>query len=151
MKIILDEDPSYYYIGRVTVNEWESDKRTSVITITADVDPYKYRMQSTTEDWLWDPFNFETGVIRYYRNLPVWGEMSITVIGDQMDVIPVITVSNDYTVVPQPGMSVDFNGVRYWLQQGANYNDSIVITEGDNLFTFYGYGIVSFQIVGGIL
>lgn len=150
MICILDDDPMYYYEGRFSVNQWRSDPAQSMIVIDYNLAPYK-RFSASDENWLWDPFNFETGVIRYYRNLPVWGSMSITVIGDRMDVIPVITVANDYTVTPQPGMSVNFNGVTYRLQQGANYNDSIVITEGDNPFTFYGYGIVSFQIVGGIL
>lgn len=69
MKIILDEDFEYYYIGRVQVNEWKSDKRTSIITIEANVEPYKYNLVSSAEDWLWDPFNFETGMIQNYSNM----------------------------------------------------------------------------------
>ena len=69
MKIILDEDPTYYYMGRVQVNEWKSDKRTSTITIEAYVEPYKMNVDSTLDDWLWDPFNFETGLIQNYSNM----------------------------------------------------------------------------------
>jgi predicted phage tail component-like protein len=70
MKIILDEDPTYYYTGRVQVNEWKSDKRTSTITIEANVEPYKMAVVSTVEDWLWDSFNFETDVIQYFADIP---------------------------------------------------------------------------------
>lgn len=41
MQIIMDDDPNYYYIGRVAVEEWESEKVTSTIVITAEVEPYK--------------------------------------------------------------------------------------------------------------
>lgn len=41
LQIILDDDPNYYWIGRVVVNEWESDKRTATIVLTAQLEPYK--------------------------------------------------------------------------------------------------------------
>lgn len=43
MKIVLEEDPDFYYFGRVTVNEWKSNKNIGEITIECDVEPYKYR------------------------------------------------------------------------------------------------------------
>lgn len=70
MQIILDEDPDYYYTGRIQVNAWKSDKKTSTITIEADVEPYKLSRISTTEPWLWDTFNFETGIITNYNAMP---------------------------------------------------------------------------------
>lgn len=42
VKIILDDDPNYYYIGRVTVGEMEAEKKTATLTIEATVEPYKY-------------------------------------------------------------------------------------------------------------
>ena len=41
MQITMDDDPNYYYIGRVAVDEWQSDKATATIVITAEVEPYK--------------------------------------------------------------------------------------------------------------
>lgn len=70
MKVILDEDPTYYYEGRLQVNEWKSDKKTSTIVIEGYVEPYKMDVVSTTEEWFWDSFNFEDGVIRYYADIP---------------------------------------------------------------------------------
>ena len=41
MKIVLDNDPEYYYTGRVQVKKWEPGQFYAKITIEADVDPYK--------------------------------------------------------------------------------------------------------------
>lgn len=70
MQIILDEDPEYYYNGRVEVDSWKSNQDTSRIALVAEVEPYKLSRISTTEPWLWDIFNFETGVITDYNEMP---------------------------------------------------------------------------------
>ena len=41
VRIIMDDDPNYFYTGRVTVEELKPDKKTAVLTITAEVEPYK--------------------------------------------------------------------------------------------------------------
>lgn len=41
MQIVLDDDPNYYYEGRVVVDQWESNKSSASIVITAEVEPYK--------------------------------------------------------------------------------------------------------------
>lgn len=73
MRAILEDDPEYFYEGRFTVNSWKSDKDWSKITINYDVGPYKWDILSSTEDWLWDPFNFQNGVIRssIFKNIAV--------------------------------------------------------------------------------
>lgn len=43
VKITMDDDPNYYYLGRVSVDEWGSDKKTATIVLTAEVEPYKYQ------------------------------------------------------------------------------------------------------------
>lgn len=63
MKATLEDDPEYYYEGRFAVNSWKSDKNYSKIVIDYSVGPYKWLYRSTLDDWLWDPFNFETGII----------------------------------------------------------------------------------------
>lgn len=42
LKIVLDEDMDYYYIGRVTVGDMNPESATFSLTITATVEPYKY-------------------------------------------------------------------------------------------------------------
>ena len=40
-KIILDDEPIYYYSGRLSVAEWNSAKGNSTIRINYNLDPYK--------------------------------------------------------------------------------------------------------------
>ena len=66
MKVILEDDPGFYYYGRLSLNEWQSNNNGtwSDITIDYDFDPYKYSVSTTLNDaWLWDPFNFYTSFI----------------------------------------------------------------------------------------
>ena len=46
MMIYLDDDPEWYYIGRINVSEWKSDKLHGKLTVDCDCEPYKYRMTS---------------------------------------------------------------------------------------------------------
>lgn len=73
LRAVLEDDPEYFYEGRFSVNAWKSEKDWSKITIDYDVGPYKWSSLSSTDDWLWDPFNFQNGVIRpaLCRNLAV--------------------------------------------------------------------------------
>ena len=73
MRAILEDDPDYFYEGRFTVTAWKSEKDWSRITIDYDVGPYKWSVLSSIDDWLWDPFNFQNGVIRaaIFKNIAV--------------------------------------------------------------------------------
>lgn len=46
MNISLDEDPEWYYIGRLSVSEWKAEKRIGKLTIVCDCEPFKYRFTS---------------------------------------------------------------------------------------------------------
>ena len=46
MMIYLDDDPEWYYIGRIEVSEWKADKLHGKLTVECDCEPYKYRMTS---------------------------------------------------------------------------------------------------------
>lgn len=41
VRIIFDDDPNFFYTGRVTVGDFEADKRHATLTMTAEVEPYK--------------------------------------------------------------------------------------------------------------
>ena len=143
-KAVLEDDPAYYYEGRFSVNSWKSDKDYSQIVIDYNVGPYKKESGSTGSDWLWDPFNFETGVIRNYKNLSVLTSLTVTVIGDMMENVPVIIASTS-------GMQVEYEGETYSLSKGANTISQIVLHSGENTLTFTGEGIVTIENVGGRL
>ena len=79
-KLILEDDPMYYYRGRVSVNAWKSEKDWSKIVLDYQVEPFKFEVYSSTDRWLWDPFNFTNGIV---VNNAVWNNG--IVVGDIKD------------------------------------------------------------------
>lgn len=144
MRAVLEDDPSYYYEGRFAINAWKSNKERSSLVIDYDVNPYKKDILGTDEEWIWDTFNFETGIIRYYKDLPVSGSLSVTVIVDMMPVSPTITTS-------ATGMTVTFDGETYNLAKGVNHVPEIVLPQGSNVLVFTGSGTVTIWQTGGRL
>lgn len=140
--VTLEDDPAYYYKGRLSVSEWKSNKTHSEITINYNLQPYKKEINGSDEDWLWDPFNFETGVIRYYKNIQISGTKSVLFINpDVMEIVP--------TFLCTAAMTVQFDGTTYNLVKGTNTLARIRVPEGENTFIFTGNGYVTIQSEGG--
>lgn len=147
VKVILDEDPNHYYLGRLTIDSWKSDKKTSTLTITGDVEPYKYDVAGSLDLWEWDVFNFEQDFIREYNDLKVDGSMTFTVYGSRKSSVSEFIVHSE----DGSGMQVTFKGVTYNLQDGKNRVVNITIKDGANSLTFIGKGTVSIDYHGGSL
>lgn len=140
---VLDDDPDYYYRGRFSVNEWRSEPYYSRIVIDYNLDTYKRSVEGY--EWLWDPFNFETGIIHDYRKITVSGTLSITYSNDSMvNVVPTIGSSVN-------GMRLTIDGTTYTLSKGPNVFYELVLAPGDTTMTFVGNGTVSIENHGGIL
>lgn len=147
MRAVLEDDPSYYYEGRFAVNQWKSDPHNSKITIDYNVAPYKFELFSSLEDWLWDPFNFETGIAREYGDLTVDNELILVIEGNRKSVVPSFIVSSE----DGSGLKVEFDGTTYSLPDGTSKVANIVIKQGTNALTFTGKGTVSVDYRGGRL
>lgn len=63
LRVVLDDDPGWYYEGRFALNIGECSPRHAIVTIDYSVGPYAWARESTAEPWLWDPFSFVDGVI----------------------------------------------------------------------------------------
>lgn len=143
LKIILDTDPDYYYIGRLKLDTEKTDRELSVITLSGDVDPYKLELHSGAEDWLWDSFSFETGIVREYKDIKVNGEYELNIIGRRKRVIP--------TFICSEPTEVEYLGKTYSLSTGKSKVFDIWTTEGDNILKLRGNGIVTIDYRGGSL
>lgn len=44
VQIVLDDDPEWYYKGRLDVSEWKADRRIGKLTIDCECDPFKRRL-----------------------------------------------------------------------------------------------------------
>ena len=67
MRAFLDDDKEYFYEGRFTVDDYSPGDAQGnpwgKIKIGYKLSPYKWYYLSSIEPWLWDPFNFRTGMI----------------------------------------------------------------------------------------
>ncbi len=143
LKVILETDPNYYYIGRFELESEKVDDVLANITISGVVDPYKYDLEDGTEDWLWDPFNFETGIIREYGNIRINGSGTIHVFGREKYTEPVITCSSPMTLV--------CGAITVALPAGTTKVYELLLGPGDHALNFTGKGTVTVSYRGGML
>ena len=143
MKIVLSKDPSFYYKGEVKVKDFDRYTLLQNIVIECDVEPYKYDINSSNEDWLWDPFNFENGIINETANIQVNGTRDVVIYGRRKKVVPKITCDN--------AISVIFNGETYNLLAGTQKVLDIQICEGRNVLKFVGNATITIEYRGGSL
>lgn len=144
MRVILDEDPYYYYYGRVKVDSFKTNKHTATITVEGYFEPYKRSLVANSVNWLWNPFNFETDYALEYGNMVVDGTLDVTLVGSRMPVTPNIAVSSN--------MTVEIDGTTYQLTTGDNRIAGLVLDDTSEYeATFTGNGTVSIEFEIGSL
>ena len=126
LKIILDEDDSYYYYGRCQINQWGSDKRIGKIVISCDCEPYKYTLRPMIV------------------TAKISGKTYVKVVGKRMTVTPIIEVSNDMEII------VDGKSNNLYAGEQNEILD-LFIKEGVNTLVFNGNGEVKISYIGGEL
>lgn len=163
MRAILEDDPEYFYEGRFSVNEWKSEKDWSRIVIDYDVGPYKWAVQSSIDEWLWDPFNFRTGMINtaIFKNIQVTTSLKMfsldgSILG-RAPVCPNFIVETS----SRQGVRVHFNNTRLGinvaqtLQDGTTQVPEFIFfgDQGTKLYMrcFSGTGLVSIDFRRGRL
>ena len=138
LPVVIGND-SYYYDARVSVDTTKINQQYSQVVITLDTDPYKLAQKTSLDDWEWDPFDFETDVIREYKDIPVPGEL--VVVGDVMPTGCIFEASAAITVT--------YNGNSYQIPKGRSTVPDILITDGEHTMSFSGSGTVSVEYRGG--
>lgn len=156
VKAILDEDPYYYYEGRIRVSEITPDETATVVKMEYNFLPYKRERYATYEEWEWDPFDFENGVIRSsFANHTVgttsgstYTETTTTVHfpGSRMTFIPYFQV----TVTNYSGARIVINGHTVTTSGQYRFED-IAIGQGITDITITGHGSVRIDYRGGSL
>lgn len=143
LKIVFDDDLAFYYVGRISVNKWETNKNIGSLVIDGDVEPFKYDMISSAVDWEWDIFDFENGIINEMGELIVNGETTISLICRRKRMFPIFTASAP--------MTVKYDDETFNLAAGKQKLYGVFLCEGVNELTFNGNGTVSIDYVGGSL
>lgn len=128
MSIYLDEDPYFYFDGRINVHEYKSSERVGSIVIEADCEPFK----------------LETHETNYQFNLQ--GEQQEGVLVNlKMRVSPKVEVVSDSSV------TLKFGSLTYVLTSGTYSMPEFVLEEGDNLITMLGNGQINISYRRGKL
>lgn len=146
-KITIDNDKSHYWRGRVFIEGFDRMRDLGQFTLRMSAEPYKYNVESSIDPWLWDPFNFETGVVTNPEAVKIDGEMTITIPAGHMLVSPefILTeIKSDVTVT--------YKGTEYPLV-GANTRIPAILVNGDEEveLLFKGDAYVQVYFRGGSL
>lgn len=127
-RVSFEDDPAYWYDGRLWLNNFVTGEHYSTITIDYSMQPYKKSKWTTIEKWKWDPFNFENGVILrdYYWFLPVGDDSSASnPVTDYKQIFNSGWIDDKYrqeaigrmTVCPKLIVeSYDLNGIDIWFE-----------------------------------
>lgn len=122
--IIPDMDNNYEYKGRITISFSQMGVY-QLVTITADVAPYKSRRSDT--------------IVTYQ----VEEERVICCRNEKRSVVPTITSDADFTL--------KFRDVSVSIAAGENMVPDIKFTQGENLITCIGTGTITFTYQEGSL
>lgn len=123
--IALDDDPDFYYIGRISVSDFTNEKSIGNVSITCDCEPYKYKADVTT-------------VAK-----AVSGSATITLPNMRKRVVPTITSDASFTFA--------FGGHTVTHSAGTFMIPTLELVEGNNTVTVTGTGNVSFTYQEGRL
>lgn len=125
VKIILDDDSEWYYLGRITVSEWKAEKRIGKLTIDCDCEPYKYNQTET--------------VVKK----AVTTTATVILANSRMRVVPKITTD--------AAMTIAFGTYSGTFSAGIFTIPELVLVEGNNTVTVTGTGNVTFSYRKGAL
>lgn len=121
LKIILDDDPAFFYLGRCDVSGFTSEKGVGTVTVTCDCQPYKYKQ----------------GLTRATRAID--GTETLTLTNGRKRAVPAVTITTDTS------MRITYQGVNVWdLGSGSYTLPELELVEGDNAVEVSGTGTISF-------
>ena len=143
LQFIFDDDMAFYWLGRVRNVSLEVSGPNAYINIAAIVNPYKYNITTSAEDWLWDTFDFEQSVINELYDLQIEGERTIDIVGIKKYESPII--------ISDAVMTVEHNGATYPIAEGSQVMYDIALTKETETLTFKGNGTISVNYTGGSL
>lgn len=157
-QVILEDDPGFYYTGRISVNQWRSGESWSTVTLDYVLQPYKHEVFSSTDPWQWDPFSVVNGIIRQYGYINVNGTQetptTLTIRMGTESVVPGFFVSeltsSEMTVASsRHDVVLTFDSVTD-TPEPIHY-DNFKLYEGDNVLSMTGTGKLSIDFRGGWL
>jgi len=132
MRIVLDDDPLFYYLGRVSVLPFTTDRNIGLVSIECDCEPYKYKIKKTV--------------------------VKVELIGEQTEPYLVSLPNSRKRAVPEINITTDssmnivFQESNIWdLGSGSYTLPELELVEGENIVTVTGSGTITFTYQEGSL
>lgn len=146
VKMVLDDEPDHYYMVRLNLDSQKTNPVFSEVVLSGTAEPFKYDLLSTGEPWLWDPFNFRTGVIRTIEEQAITANnKTITIRGAGIDNPPV------FIVTQASNLKLTHEGRTYILKVGRNRFPAVRVGEQNVTLTFSGTGRLTVEYRGRYL
>ena len=148
VRVIMDDDPSYYYTGRAHIIDFDRAQRLGTFALEIEnCDAYKYCVGSSTEDIPWDLVDFEETYFDYIGTITVENSYQLTIPAGKDPVVPVINV----TSITSETLKVksNANNVTHQLSVGRNrFPDYFVNGSAAVKLTFTGSGVLEVDYRG---
>jgi len=119
MRVILDDDPLFYYIGRPYVSKFTNEKNIGFISIEVECEPYKYKLEKTV------------------AKLTVNGKYIAEVPNSRKRVVPEVKVETADSI------RIEYQGNIWDLGNGSYTLPELELTEGVNNIALTGVGSVT--------
>jgi len=128
LQIVLDEDPDFYFEGRINVNQYKSNDKVGKLVIECDCYPYQMEAIQIRNEFTLDGL-----------------EMEVALLNLKKSVIPMVevTTTSSITVVYE---SNSFN-----LTSGIYEDPRLILREGSNIIKLGGTGTIAFTYRRGKL
>ena len=125
VRIILDDDPTFFYLGRCHVSSFTSSKGIGTIKVECECEPYKYKLNQT--------------VVTQTVN----GTDIVVLTNSRKHAVPTITTTAAMTIAFGDGI---------WTNSAGPYTiPELELVEGDNLVSVTGTGNITFTWTEGSL
>ena len=152
-KVILRDDPSYFYIGELSMGQWKPEAAWSSVVISYNFYSYKKSITSSMDIWTFDDFDFRDGIIQYLVDMEINGLRTVNVYGSPERISPHISGT--------PNILVEKYENETWVSYGYVPTEEItsqntiiprlIIDDGVNRLRFRGNGTVTIDYRRGLL
>ena len=121
MRVILDDDPLFYYMGRCSVSGFTNEKNVGMVSVECDCEPYKYKLEKT--------------VVK----ATVANSATVTLTNGRKRAVPEVVITTTSSI------RIEFQGVNIWdLGSGSYTLPELELVEGANEIKLTGTGTVTF-------
>lgn len=121
LRIVLDDDPGFYYVGRCHVSSFTNEKGIGKISIECECEPYKYKAEKTVV------------------TMAVDGTDNIVLTNSRKRAVPEITITTDTS------LNIVYQTYNVWdLGSGSYTLPDLELVEGANDVTVTGVGNITF-------